>query len=168
MDLDREQFKVTSQPDQPAVEEMLSVVRKLGYGAEIVATGKQEQDKPVTVRGQRASGPMPAVIQEALDQAREQDKLLIVDFYATWCPPCKRMLKETWNDPRVVEKLERFLFLKVNTDEHPEAAKHFGVKGVPDARILTPDGTELAQIFNFRPADEVLEILESAVAEEEE
>ena len=52
-----------------------------------------------------------------------------------------------------------FVFLKLDTDAQPEAAKYFGVSGIPDARILRPDGVELARVVGFQRAEELLPIL---------
>ena len=158
-DLENDLFRVTTESSRPSLKEMLAAIRKLGYGVEVVKPGGRSAVKPVVTRGQRAQGPVPAVIQEALDRAKEAKKFLIVDFHASWCPACKRMFKETWENPRVAKKLGRFVFLPVDTDEHPEASRYFGVRGIPDARILAPDGAERARIFDFQNADAVLKVL---------
>jgi thioredoxin 1 len=53
----------------------------------------------------------------------------VVDFWAPWCGPCK-MVAPT------LEKLakeygDKLLIAKVNTDENPEWAQHYGVQGIP-------------------------------------
>jgi len=62
----------------------------------------------------------------------------------------------------VVSELEHFVFFKVDTDDRPEVSKHFGVAGIPDARALKPDGTEVARFIGFKDAGEVLGILRTA------
>lgn len=47
----------------------------------------------------------------ALEQARNQDKLIFVDAYATWCGPCKRMAADVFPDPQVGAFYNRNLFL---------------------------------------------------------
>lgn len=54
---------------------------------------------------------------------------VVVDFYATWCPPC-RMLAPVLD--RAAEAFDgRVKVVKVNVDEEPELAARFGVSGVP-------------------------------------
>ena len=125
--------------------------------------GTSSGSNPNSAAATLSQGPAPALIQAALDRARRDAKLVLVDFSAEWCAPCKRMLQETYRDPRVSVVLEGFVFLKVDTAEHPEVAKHFGVVGIPDARILDPDGRELAHFVGFKPAEDVLAILQQAV-----
>jgi thioredoxin 1 len=64
-------------------------------------------------------------------------KPVLVDFYATWCGPCKTMaplLKEL--SERVGDKAE---IIKVDVDRNPQAAAHYQVQGVPTL-ILFRDG----------------------------
>ena len=59
----------------------------------------------------------------------QSNRPVVVDFYATWCGPCKRLAP-------LLDKLagpltNRIDFLKVDVDRSPELAKRYGIEGVP-------------------------------------
>ena len=70
--------------------------------------------------------------------------VVLVDFYGTWCPPCKLL------EP-VVEKLAadfsgRALVARINVDEHSESAVDNAVEDIPTV-IIFKDGTEAKRLF---------------------
>ena len=97
----------------------------------------------------------------ALATAKREGKPLVLDFSAKWCAPCQQMIRETFPDPRVAGLLEGFVFLTVDTDEYPALAQKFGVVGMPDIRILSPEGIEVRQVLGFRDAQAFAEELEA-------
>lgn len=58
----------------------------------------------------------------------ETDKLVVVDFFASWCPPCK-MLGPVVEE--YAEKHPEVLVIKVNTDEYNSLAKKYDIFEVP-------------------------------------
>ena len=70
----------------------------------------------------------------AFRAAMEEKKTLVVDFWATWCGPC-RMLAP------VMEKLSdeyagRAEFVKIDVDENPDLAREYGIMSIPCVMVF--------------------------------
>jgi len=66
------------------------------------------------------------------DQAIQADKLVVIDFYATWCGPCRMIspyLEELSTDPTLNEK--GVLFYKVDVDKLADVAQEVGITAMP-------------------------------------
>ena len=50
----------------------------------------------------------------AFDSASISNKIIMIEFMAQWCPPCKKMEKETFSNERVIKKLNEFVDLILN------------------------------------------------------
>jgi thioredoxin 1 len=86
---------------------------------------------------------------------------VLVDFWAPWCGPC-RMLSP------VVEKVsQKFAgkakFVKLNTDENPSLAGHYGISGIP-CLILFKGGQVVDRIVGYVPENAIVSMLAKHVA----
>lgn len=158
MDLERDLFTVTAEEGRPAEAELIAAVEAAGFKATVERPGQETEPVAGPAEPAGASDAMPPLLQDALDRAGRDGKLVLVDFYADWCAPCRRMLDETYKDSQVLSELEDFVFLKIDTDDDPGIAKRFGVAAIPDARVLGPDGTEVARFVGFKTPDQVLKV----------
>ena len=60
--------------------------------------------------------------------------LVLVDFYADWCGPCK-MMSPTLQEVKLNLK-DAVKIIKVNVDQHQDLANHFMVRGVPTLMLF--------------------------------
>ena len=77
---------------------------------------------------------------------------VVLDFWATWCGPCK-MLSPVL-DELAAEYSDRVRFCKVNVDDEPELSARFGIASVPTL-IFLKNGEILKKTVGYREKDEL-------------
>ena len=70
---------------------------------------------------------------EQLQKGIETKKLIVVDFTATWCPPC-RMMAPFFEE--LAKKMDHVMFLKVDVDELKSVAEEWDVQAMPTFMYL--------------------------------
>jgi thioredoxin-related protein len=94
---------------------------------------------------------------DALTQAGAAHKVVMVDFFTTWCPPCKHLDAVTWKDERVRAWLAaNTVALKLDAEKEHATAKKYRVSAYPTMVFLRPDGTEFGRIVGFKGPDDFL------------
>jgi thioredoxin-related protein len=93
-------------------------------------------------------------LDQAMQQAKRSNKLVMVDFYTDWCTWCKRLDRDTYTNDRVVQLSAQFVSVKVNAErEGRSAAQRYGVNGFPTILFLTGSGEVAGKINGYRPAE---------------
>ncbi|MBQ9786111.1 MAG: thioredoxin [Clostridia bacterium] len=82
---------------------------------------------------------------------------VLVDFYATWCGPCK-MLAPILDE--VSEESDKVKIVKVDIDENMDIAEKYGIMSIPTL-IVFKEGQEIAREVGFRQKTQILEIIEN-------
>jgi len=98
----------------------------------------------------------------ALKQARASNQLVVVDFYTTWCGPCKMMEWTTFKDAAVRARLAGFVPLKIDADQHRDIAMAYGVPGYPTMLVIDATGKPILGTVGLVPPDIYLEVLKKA------
>jgi len=83
-------------------------------------------------------------IATAQNLAASSDKLVLIHFCSTNCPPCVRLERKVFSQPVVSHTIsQQFVPIKVNVDHFPEIAKQFGIDRWPSDVLMTPQGAVL-------------------------
>ena len=86
----------------------------------------------------------------------KSDKPVLVDFYATWCGPCKMIAPHL---EEIAAEHPEYVIAKVNVDEEPELAREFRIASIP-ALFVIRDGEVTDNVVGYRPKEQLLELLE--------
>lgn len=103
---------------------------------------------------------------EAFDVAKREKKFVFVDFYTTWCGPCKKMLNEVFPQKKVGDFMnDKFVCIKIDGESEigRKLTKEFHVMGYPTFVVLTPDGQLMKQIVGAQDADKFLGVLNESL-----
>ena len=74
---------------------------------------------------------------------KEEDKLIVIDFFATWCGPCKMIspkIKQFANN-----YVEKVVFVKVDVDEQEELAQECNIEAMPTF-LLYKGGSKVGEM----------------------
>jgi thioredoxin 1 len=82
---------------------------------------------------------------------------VLVDFWATWCGPCKMI--EPAVDAIAGEYAGKATVTRMNVDDSPETPSRYGIKGIPTL-ILFKDGQEVDRIIGLTPKDAIARMID--------
>lgn len=98
---------------------------------------------------------------QAVDEARQRRRPILIKITATWCGPCRQMQQLTFTDERVRRRLRRdFVLLELDADEHSELVADFRVEAYPTTLVVSPELTIEKRLSGFQSAGELATVLE--------
>ena len=99
---------------------------------------------------------MKELNEQTFDQAIAASPLVVVDFFATWCGPCKMLAP-------ILDGIEGetpdVAFCRVDVDQAPDLARRFGIMSIPTL-IFFRDGNEFAKTVGVLRKPELLAKIE--------
>ena len=102
---------------------------------------------------------MEVINNEKFNELLKGDKLVVVDFFATWCRPCSMMspiLDKVSND------MHNVVFAKIDVDEEMDLAQSYGILSIP-CIIMFKDGKEAERLIGFTTEDELKTAIEKVL-----
>ena len=87
---------------------------------------------------------------ENFNEEINKEKVL-VDFYADWCGPCKRLMP-------ILEDIKDIDILKVNVDSFGDLSRSFGIMSIPTL-ILFDNKKEIKKSIGFKTREEILDMI---------
>lgn len=88
---------------------------------------------------------------------KASDITVLLDFWATWCGPCKMIAPIV---EAIAEDREDVLVGKVNVDEETELASAFGISSIPTLVVIR-DGKVAATAVGYRPKADIEKLLDA-------
>src|SRR6187551_1492765 len=103
-------------------------------------------------------------VDDALAEAKEQGKPVILYWGAVWCPPCNQMKSTLFKDPGFIAETDKFVpvYLDGDTAGAQRWGERFGISGYPTVIVLQPDGTEITRISSATMASDLPALLQVA------
>lgn len=96
---------------------------------------------------------------EFQSEVLDNSGVVVVDFYADWCGPCK-MLAPILEE--VQEELSDVKIVKVNVDENPDIANKYGIASIPTIKIFKA-GADVNTKVGFMPKEMLKESIEEVL-----
>ena len=90
----------------------------------------------------------------------QSDKLVLVDFWAEWCAPCRKV--EPLLEEIATEMAGEVSIVKLNIDENPETARAYRVMSVPTLTVFKA-GQPVNSVAGARPKGDLIRLIESAL-----
>ena len=101
---------------------------------------------------------------EGFEIAKQEDKLVMLDFYASWCAACKELDHLTYADPAVAARLADYVNVKLDFTRTSETTKalteKYQIPGLPVVIFTDADGVTLKRFTGFVDAEKMLGILD--------
>ena len=92
-------------------------------------------------------------------QALAADRVAVVDFWATWCPPCRALAPTI---AALAEERPDVVVGKLDVDEHPAIAERYGIQSIPTVLVFR-NGQLASRSIGLVPIERLRDLLDCSV-----
>lgn len=105
-------------------------------------------------------------LQAAAEKATKQNKLVLIDFSARWCPGCIRLENEVFNTKDFRDKTKAFVKVRLDYDifDNLKIAKQYNIRAIPSLLVTTARLEEISRSVDFQPMSTIAKFLSDAKA----
>jgi len=91
---------------------------------------------------------------EAEAVAARTGKKIFVDFFATWCGPCKMLAHDVLDTDEFMNKMSKyFVFCRIDVDAQPNISQQYGIEAMPTQMVLDKTGNVLGKTVGYGGPD---------------
>lgn len=92
-------------------------------------------------------------LEDAKKVAKATNKLILLDFTAKWCKPCKMMEMDFWYNPQYKSTLDKFIIVPIDIDNNRDLARFYNARMIPNVKLVDIDGNIIHENLGFDNPD---------------
>lgn len=101
-------------------------------------------------------------LEEAKAVAAKTGRRIFVDFYATWCGPCKKLEAEVFGLDRFKALSKKFVFLRIDVDLQKSVAQAYHIEAMPTQMVLKADGSVVSTKVGYANPQDFFAFIDNA------
>ena len=135
---------------------MMKLTKAIIFIWSIILLASCEDDKPIKggIKFEKLS------FEQASVKSKNENKVLFVDAYATWCGPCKKLAKTTFIDKKVENVFNsNFVNIKMDVDEAASLSfvEKYEINSIPTMLFFDSSGKVLKRLEGYYDEEELLQ-----------
>ncbi|PCH77882.1 MAG: hypothetical protein COB98_02135 [Flavobacteriaceae bacterium] len=98
-------------------------------------------------------------LEDAKVLSQAMNKPILLDFWAHWCGPCKKMDSKVWSTDEIKELMKNFIPVKIDIDIDQEISRRYSVKSIPTIIVTDSWGNQLYKETGYKDKKRISELL---------